>query len=145
MTKQFLHLSAIAMGLTLAMGASAQTTPSQGVKTVDAPYVAPNAEKDAKDAIPVKPAVPVDDVIGANPYTTLAAGKAVSAQLQQLATASGWQLIWEATDFNVEQKVTVSSDFVRAVTTVIESANLSGIRLKATFYKGNNMVRITEF
>ena len=145
MTKQFLHLSALAIGLTLAVGVSAQTSTPQGLKSVDAPYVAPNAEKDAKDAIPVNPAVPVDDVIGANPFTSLTAGKTVSAQLQQLAIASGWQLIWEATDFNVEQKVTVSSDFVRAVTTVIESANLSGTRLKATFYKGNKLVRITEF
>lgn len=122
----------------LALSATAQ----QGVKTVDAPYV-PAASATA--AIPVKNAQAVDDVIGANPFTSLTAGKAISSQLQQLAKENGWQLIWEATDFNVEQKVTVSSDFVKAITTVIESANLSGSRLKATFYKGNKTVRVMEF
>lgn len=133
-----MKLSLIAAGMCLALSANAQ----QGVKTVDAPYV-PAASATA--AIPVKSAQAVDDVIGANPFTSLTAGKAISTQLQQLAKEDGWQLIWEATDFNVEQKVTVSSDFVKAITTVIESANLSGSRLKATFYKGNKTVRVMEF
>ena len=136
--KQPMKLSLIAAGMCLALSATAQ----QGVKTVDAPYV-PAASGTV--AIPVKNAQAVDDVIGANPFTSLTAGKAISSQLQQLAKENGWQLIWEATDFNVEQKVTVSSDFVKAITTVIESANLSGSRLKATFYKGNKTVRVTEF
>ena len=136
--KQSMKLSLIAAGMCLALSATAQ----QGVKTVDAPYV-PAASGTA--AIPVKSAPAVDDVIGANPFTSLTAGKAISSQLQQLARENGWQLIWEATDFNVEQKVTVSSDFVKAITTVIESANLSGSRLKATFYKGNKTVRVMEF
>ena len=133
-----MNLSLIAAGMCLALSATAQ----QGVKTVDAPYV-PAASGTA--SIPVKSAQAVDDVIGANPFTSLTAGKAISTQLQQLAKESGWQLIWEATDFNVEQKVTVSSDFVKAITSVIESANLSGARLKATFYKGNRTVRVMEF
>jgi hypothetical protein len=138
--KKSMKLSLIAAGMCLALSAAAQ----QGVKTVDAPYVPAANATLGINAIPVKSAAAVDDVIGANPFTSLVAGKAISTQLQQLATASGWQLIWEAADFNVEQKVTVSSDFVKAVTTVIESANLSGTRLKATFYKGNHIVRITE-
>lgn len=136
-----MKFSLIALGMFLTLSANAQ----QGVKTVDAPYVPAATAKPGFDAVPVKSAAGVDDVIGANPFTALAAGKAISIQLQELANSSGWQLIWEAADFNVEQKVTVSSDFVKAVTTVIESANLSGTRLKATFYKGNNIVRITEF
>lgn len=141
MIKQAMKLSLLAVSMSVALSANAQ----QGVKTVDAPYVPASNGKSAVDAIPVKNAGAVEDVIGANPFTSLAAGKAISTQLQQLASASGWQLIWEAADFNVEQKVTVSSDFVKAITTIIESANLSGTRLKATFYKGNNIVRITEF
>jgi hypothetical protein len=138
MKKQSMKGSLIAAAMCLALSANAQ----QGVKTIDAPYV-PAAS--GTDAIPVKNAQAVDDVIGANPFTSLSAGKAISSQLQQLAKESGWQLIWEAADFNVEQKVTVSSDFVKAIATVIESANLSGSRLQATFYKGNRTVRVMEF
>lgn len=135
-----MKLILISMGMCLALSATAQ----QGVKTVDAPYVPETKATQVTEEIPVKSSVSVDEVIGANPFTSLVTGKAVSTQLQQMATASGWQLIWEAADFNVEQKVSVSSDFVKAVTTVIESANLSGTRLKATFYKGNHIVRISE-
>jgi len=136
-----MKLMGVAIGLCVACAAGAQ----QGVKTVDAPYVPNASPKAGGNTPPVKPVATVDDVIGANPLTSLTAGKAISTQLQQLAASSGWQLIWEAADFNVEQKVTVSSDFVKAIATVIESVNLSGTRLKATFYKGNSIVRITEF
>lgn len=141
MIKQAMKLSLLAVSMSVALSAAAQN----GVKTIDTPYVPANNVKSAVGEIPVKNAGAVEDVIGANPFTSLAAGKAISTQLQQLGSASGWQLIWEAADFNVEQKVAVSSDFVKAITTIIESANLSGTRLKATFYKGNNIVRITEF
>ncbi|MFC6281226.1 TcpQ domain-containing protein [Polaromonas aquatica] len=138
MKKQAIKLSLIAMGMFLSLTAAAQ----QGAKTVDAPYVPAAA---GTDVIPVKSAPGFDDVIAANPFTSLMAGKQISVQLQIMANESGWQLIWEAADFNVEQKVAVSSDFVKALTTVIESANLSGSRLKATFYKGNKTVRVMEF
>lgn len=139
MKYNLMKLAAVAALAAAAVNASAQ----QAVKTVDAPYIPPAASADA--LIPVGKAAGVADVIGKNPIMTLKSGKAVSAQLQEMATSSGWQLIWDAADFSIEQPVTVSSDFVKAVSTVLESANQAGSRLKATFYRGNNIVRITEF
>lgn len=141
MINQGFKLAATAAIIFASVGANAQTS----VRTVDAPYVAPRATVPAADDIPVAPSKSLDDLIGANPNLDLVAGKTVAAQLTSMAKAAGWQLIWEAADFTIEHRVTVSSDFIKAVTTVIESANVVGTRLKADFYKGNNIVRVTEF
>jgi hypothetical protein len=67
----------------------------------------------------------------------------VSSQLQTLAAEAGWKLIWEASDFMIEQDIFVSSDFFKAVTTVVEAVTASGSAIKATFYQGNYILRIT--
>lgn len=141
MSKQGIKATVIAAALLSSLSASAQ----QAVKTVDEPYIpAGQAQEPDGAVIPVSAAKGVEEVIGANPFSSLVPNKTISDQLQKMAADAGWQLIWEAPDFSIEQKVTVSSDFVKAVTTVIESANLKGTRLKATFYRGNNLVRVTE-
>lgn len=137
MKEEMMKLAVGVAFLISAVAASAQ----QAVKTVDAPYVPPSSAV----AIPVVAAKGVDDVIGANPFMSLVPGKTVAEQLRQMGATSGWQLLWEAADFSIEQKVQVSSDFVSAVTTIVNSANQTGTKLKATFYRGNNIVRVTEF
>ena len=112
----------------------------RAVMTSGTPYV-----PTANPAIPMVEAKGIDDVIGKNPVATLKAGKSMSTQLGDMATAAGWMLIWDAPDFSIEQPVNVSSDFFKAIDTVIESAVQTGTRLKATFYRGNNTLRITEF
>jgi hypothetical protein len=77
--------------------------------------------------------------------TYLLPGRTVSSQLQPLAIASGWQLAWEAADFTVDQKTALSSDFVKAISTLTESANANGIHIKVTFYQGNKIARVTEY
>ena len=72
-------------------------------------------------------------------------GKGVSLQIQDIATASGWDVLWEASDFSLEKKLTLSGDFKQALTTLVEAANSSGTHLRATFYRGNKTVRVQEF
>ncbi|MDP3169731.1 MAG: TcpQ domain-containing protein [Polaromonas sp.] len=116
---------------------------AQPVKTVDAPYV-PKGAAPAKSApdLPFAPAaaLPVD----ANPTMYLLPTKSVATQLHEMAALVGWSLVWEASDFTPVNKVLISSDFIKAVGIVIDSANLDRANLKATFYRGNNIVRVTE-
>lgn len=112
----------------------------RAVVTSGTPYVPTSSPP-----IPTVEVKGIDDVIGKNPIATLKAGKSMSAQLSDMATAAGWMLIWDAPDFSIEQPVNVSSDFFKAIDTIIESAVQAGTRLKATFYRGNNTLRITEF
>ena len=116
---------------------------AQPVKTVDAPYV-PKGAAPAKSAqdLPFASvaALPVD----ANPTMYLLPTKSVATQLHEIAALAGWSLVWEASDFTPVNKVLISSDFIKAVGIVIDSANLDRANLKATFYRGNNIVRVTE-
>ena len=112
----------------------------RAVLTPGTPYLTTAAQ-----AIPTVEPKGIEDVIGKNPIATLKAGRSMSTQLNDMATAAGWMLIWEAPDFSIEHPVNVSSDFFKAIDTVIESAIQAGTRLKATFYRGNNTLRITEF
>lgn len=134
--KIFAIAGCIAFGAGLAP-ASAQT--SIQMRSEEAPVDGPNP------FAPLKPAAPAVVAPKELPPMFLLPGKTVSVQLMAMAKASGWDLVWDAADFSVDQKVALSSDFTKAVGIVIESANSEGTHLKAMFYRGNNVVRITEF
>jgi hypothetical protein len=72
----------------------------------------------------------------------LTPGSGVAGQLQTMAAAAGWHLVWEAPDFSVDQPIPVGANFPKAVTALIESGNASGTHLRAKFYIGNNTVRV---
>ena len=116
---------------------------AQPVKTVDAPYVPKGAtpDKTAPD-LPFASAAALP--VAANPTMYLLPTKSVATQLHEMAALAGWSLVWEASDFTPVNKVLISSDFIKAVGIVIDSANLDRANLKATFYRGNNIVRVTE-
>mgnify|MGYP001627112172 CR=1 FL=1 len=98
------------------------------------------AAKDSKASAPAKPAEPA-----APKMVSLDIGKTIYSQLVGMAEAEGWRLIWDAPDFSLDHPVSVSAKFVEAIQAVIDSANLAGARLRADFYRGNNVVRVTEF
>jgi hypothetical protein len=126
---------------------SAGAANAEAVKTVDQPYqpapeapatgsVAPAAS--AKDS-------PLDGVIADNPITKLQTNRSVASQLESLAIKSGWLLIWDAPDFQLDYVVAVNTDIVKAVQEIVDAANGVEARLRASFYRGNNVIRVTEY
>lgn len=110
---------------------------AETIKKVEKPYV-------AAPEVPVAPGKTVDEVIAKNPVTTLEPGKSVATQLRKIAAESGWDLSWEVADFQLDRKVEISTDIVKAVEAVIESANGGEVKLRADFYRGNHFIRVTE-
>lgn len=106
-------------------------------KKVDKPY-------SPETTAPVAPEKSADEVIQANPMTTLVADKSVAAQLRKIATDAGWELSWEVNDFQLDSNVAISTDIVKAVEAIIQSANMGSLKLRADFYRGNNFIRVTE-
>lgn len=91
-----------------------------------------------------KPAVPVV-VAPPAPALTLLKGKSLEAQFKAYAEKTGWTLIWNASNFVLDNDTTIQGDFETALTSFLTSANASGSRLRAAFYRGNNTVRVEEF
>ncbi len=91
-------------------------------------------------AAPIPPAAPESAPAPAS--VVLKAGLSLSSHLQRLAGPVGWQVIWEAPDFLVEQSVTLSGDFFQVTAAIVDSIQATGTPVKATFYKGNQILRI---
>lgn len=132
-------LTAVILSL-IAMGpAAAQSSIQMMDESLEQPAVNFLAPAPKPEPVEVKPVFvspkPVD----------LIPEKSVAIQLRDMGLAAGWELVWEAADFTIGQKVSVNPDFVKALTATIESANAAGTRLRATFYRGNNTVRVTEY
>jgi hypothetical protein len=104
-----------------------------------APAAKPAEAEKAAPVAEAKPAAPAP-----KPMAALDVKKTISAQMFTLAEAAGWRLIWDAPDFKLDVPVNVSSDFMEAIMAVIDSANTAGARLRADFYRGNKIVRVTE-
>ena len=69
----------------------------------------------------------------------------VDEQFRQFATRSGWNLMWQAPEYVLDHKTTIAGDFESALATFLKSANESGVRLRAMFFRGNKTVRVEEF
>ncbi len=134
------HMMAPAI-ITMAIAgtASAQSSIQMMDETMEQPSVNFLAPAPKPAPVEVKP------VVVAPKPVELLADKSVALQLRDMGLAAGWELVWEAADFTIGQKVSVNPDFVKALTATIESANAAGTRLRATFYRGNNTVRVTEY
>lgn len=99
------------------------------------PHVEPGLVPSKGAALPVS-------VVHDRVLTVLKADQTVSFQLQKLAAGAGWVVIWEAPDFLVEQSVTLSGDFFQVTAAIVDSIQATGTPVKATFYKGNQILRI---
>lgn len=105
-----------------------------------------SSEAVAPETLPVTPAVVAPVVVTPVVATfELKTGKSISSQLSTMAQSAGWRLAWEVEDYQVEQNISLGSDFLKAVTSIIESANADGTHIKATVYQGNKIVRVTAY
>ena len=70
--------------------------------------------------------------------------KTLNAALARWAATAGWQLLWELpVDYAVEARTAVPGSFEEAVSTVAKSMETAEIPMKAIFYQGNKVLRIT--
>lgn len=72
-------------------------------------------------------------------------GKHVDEQLRAYAKQSGWNLVWQAPDYVLDQRMTLQGDFEASLLSFLKGANEAGTRLRAVFYRGNKTVRVMEF
>jgi hypothetical protein len=75
----------------------------------------------------------------------LVKGKPIDQQFGYYAKMEGWVLIWDASEFVLDNNASLKGDFETALTSFLTGTNESGSRLRATFYRGNKTVRVQEF
>ena len=127
-----------------AMLAKAQTIQVSNEPFVDKPvlpFAAPNQPGDAHKVVPAIAAVPPAPV----PTFELVRGQRGDEQIRDFGKRSGWDLIWQAPDFVLDQNMVIQGDFEPAVLFFLKGTNEAGSRLRAVFYRGNKTVRVTEF
>lgn len=140
-TKYILNCALLAGATSVAFIASAQTIQVSTEPFIDKPampFAAPNQPR-AASALPVAP--PAPEV----PPMEIVKGKRVDEQLRELGKRAGWNLIWQAPEYVLDQNMTLPGGFEESVTTLLKGANEAGSRLQAVFYRGNKTVRISEF
>lgn len=127
-----------------AMMAEAQTIQVSNEPFIDKPalpFAAPSKAGAANKVAPVVAAAPPAAV----PTFELVRGKRVDEQLRDFGKRSGWDLIWQAPDFVLDQNMVIQGEFETAVLFFLKGTNEAGSRLRAVFYRGNKTVRVTEF
>lgn len=78
------------------------------------------------------------------PTFQLEKGKRVDEQLLAFGRRSGWTLVWQSSDYVLDQPMVLENDFEAAIISFLKGANEAGFPLRAVFYRGNKTVRITE-
>ena len=81
----------------------------------------------------------------AEAFLELRKGKPVFEALRAHGKETGWDLIWDAPVYVAERDIVVPGDFETALVAFLKGSNEAGTRMRATFYRGNKTVRITEF
>ena len=143
----------LAVGMFVVLSATAQ----QGVRTVDAPYVAAGSGKSPVDTGTQKRTAAVEDVIGASPNLKIetTSGIPVSEKfvitqddeslnlvLRRWSAEKGYQLVWDAPkDLSVKKTEYEAIDILDAVEQVMGDTESSGYPLHACTYK-NNVIRV---
>ena len=70
--------------------------------------------------------------------------RTLNGALSRWAAVAGWQLLWEMpVDYAVQANTTIPGKFEEAVTMVVISMESAEIPMKAAFYQGNKVLRIT--
>lgn len=139
--KYILNCALLAMATSGAFVARAQTIQVSTEPFIDKPampFAAPNQPR-AAAALPVAP--PVPEV----PPMEIVKGKRVDEQLREFGSRAGWNLIWQAPEYVLDQNMTLPGGFEDSVTMLLKGANEAGTRLRAVFYRGNKTVRVMEF
>lgn len=83
-----------------------------------------------------------------NKVWQLKSGESLRENLMAWASAAGWTLQWDLTiDYEIEHSATLVGEFAGAdgvVSKVVTSFESAKSPLKATFYSGNKVIRITD-
>ena len=70
--------------------------------------------------------------------------RTLNGALSRWAALAGWQLLWEMpVDYAVQANTTIPGKFEEAVALVVISMESAEIPMKAAFYEGNKVLRIT--
>jgi hypothetical protein len=118
-----------------------QGSGAQGLERRSEPYQAPAL-------LPIAPAAataPTPRPAPAAPSLALRKGVPLSEQLRVHASDTGWDLVWEAPVLVVDRDLQLPGAFEPALEALLRGVNESGTRLRATFYRGNRTVRVSEF
>ncbi|MDI1236339.1 MAG: TcpQ domain-containing protein [Polaromonas sp.] len=140
----FIKVALLTVASCATLMAGAQTIQVSNEPFVDKPvlpFAAPNQPGAASKVAPVATAVPQAPI----PTFELVRGKRVDEQLRDFGKRSGWDLIWQAPDFVLDQNMVIQGEFETAVLFFLKGTNEAGSRLRAVFYRGNKTVRVTEF
>ena len=140
MGKNFLMVSfSQLLGVTLALSITAAAAYAGGF--IDERLQKPSTVQIPKTGEPKALHLPPAPAAGIE----LVKGKPVDQQFGSYARTSEWVLIWEASEFVLDNNVSIEGDFETAFTAFLKATNESGSRLRATFYRGNKTVRVQEF
>jgi hypothetical protein len=79
------------------------------------------------------------------PRFTVNPGETLRGVLTRWADASGWQVVWEASnDYSLSAPASFPSDFREATTRLMESLQSNGAPFGAELYNANRVVRVTR-
>lgn len=92
----------------------------------------------ATEAPALKPPAP-------EPSFEIKKGSRIDHQLAEYGKIQGWELIWEAPEFVFDKNKMLPGNFEAALVFFLNGVNETGEHLRATFYRGNKTVRVTEF
>lgn len=116
-----------------------KVSPEAFIDTPSLPF-APAIRPSPPTAVPIQAVTPP-----APPTFELQKGKRVDEQLRAYGKQAGWDVIWQASEFVVEQPQVLPGNFEESIEYFLRGANEAGIHLRGVFYRGNRTVRITEF
>ena len=76
-------------------------------------------------------------------WTVQEEDRTLSTALERWARQAGWKLLWESTlDYSIEASATINGTFEDAIEFVAKNLANSENPMRASFYKGNKVVRI---
>lgn len=105
-------------------------------------------EKTVEAAPPAANQAPADTVKSTNPRGEweVVAGSSLRTTIETWAQRAGWRHVsWEIdNDFEVQAYSMFSGEFESAIAELIQAINHGGSTLRAGFYEGNLVIRITQ-
>lgn len=101
------------------------------------PHIMTGSNGSIVNGVPVKPANPKEA------KWDLQSSKSLRDNIEVWAKTAGYTLVWEASDYDLENGVVITNDFNGAIANVMEMFKNKPIPLRASFY-GNKVLQITD-
>jgi hypothetical protein len=137
------------------LGAEPEGPPPRAARRPGRVSASPAPDRPARPTVVAAREVPEEDEgAGARPSAatppppptyTMAPGETLRSVLTRWADASGWQVVWEASnDYSLSAPASFPSDFREATTRLMESLQSNGAPFGAELYNANRVVRVTR-